>query len=52
MASDDLGFFNEISKYQEEEQVEGLTLYDIDRNPFAKVRLSSLLFVWLRPAVN
>ena len=23
MASDDLGFFNEISKYQEEEQVEG-----------------------------
>ena len=42
MASDDLGFFNEISKYQEEEQIEGLTLYDIERKPFRKVRLASL----------
>ena len=31
------GFFNEISKYQELEQVEGLTLYDIERKPFPKV---------------
>ena len=39
MAHDDEegGFFNEISKYQELEQVEGLTLYDIERKPFPKV---------------
>ena len=34
---DEGGFFNEISKYQELEQVEGLTLYDIERKPFPKV---------------
>ena len=31
------GFVNEISRYQELEQIEGVTLYEIERKPFPKV---------------
>jgi hypothetical protein len=31
--------YNPKSKYKEEEKIEGLTLYDIERKPWPKVRL-------------
>ena len=35
--------FNEISKYQEHEEIQGLTLYDMNRQPRHQVRIMTAL---------